>query len=211
MLGTFSTRNPLVWLLGLLIIAALVVTGLVAWRRGVFDNLSGRRPGARVMTTRCAPGALVATFNSCGRIRYIDASWLPADLAHLRCATPPVTARQGAPCWRGRCWKAHRLQGEWDYDFAAVEKRIALLPADALERLARRAAAFACIASGCERAKSRARHGKPSIWRSARPLVAFALERMPAFEAVAETLQAAASAPRLAVESAARARGRRDD
>jgi len=44
LLGTFSTRNPLVWLLGLLIIAALVVTGLVAWRRGAFDNLSGRRP-----------------------------------------------------------------------------------------------------------------------------------------------------------------------
>lgn len=44
LLGTFSARNPLVWLLGLLIIAALVVTGLVAWRRGVFDNLSGRRP-----------------------------------------------------------------------------------------------------------------------------------------------------------------------
>ncbi|MCP1171040.1 type III secretion system inner membrane ring lipoprotein SctJ [Ralstonia chuxiongensis] len=44
LLGTFSTRNPLVWLLGLLIVAALVVTGLVAWRRGVFDNLSGRRP-----------------------------------------------------------------------------------------------------------------------------------------------------------------------
>ncbi|MET3444981.1 EscJ/YscJ/HrcJ family type III secretion inner membrane ring protein [Ralstonia pickettii] len=44
LLGTFSTRNPLVWLLGLLIVAALVVTGLVAWRRGVFDNLAGRGP-----------------------------------------------------------------------------------------------------------------------------------------------------------------------
>ncbi|WP_439893745.1 type III secretion system inner membrane ring lipoprotein SctJ (plasmid) [Ralstonia sp. 25C] len=45
LLGTFSTRNPLVWLLGLLIVAALAVTGLVAWRRGVFDNLG--RPGGR--------------------------------------------------------------------------------------------------------------------------------------------------------------------
>ena len=45
LLGTFSTRNPLVWLLGLLIVAALAVTGLVAWRRGVFDNLG--RPGQR--------------------------------------------------------------------------------------------------------------------------------------------------------------------
>ena len=45
LLGTFSTRNPLVWLLGLLIVAALAVTGLVAWRRGVFDNLD--RPGGR--------------------------------------------------------------------------------------------------------------------------------------------------------------------
>ena len=44
LLGTFSTRNPLVWLLGLLIVAALAVTGLVAWRRGVFDNLGGRGP-----------------------------------------------------------------------------------------------------------------------------------------------------------------------
>ncbi len=45
LLGTFSTRNPLVWLLGLLIVAALAVTGLVAWRRGVFDSLG--RPGGR--------------------------------------------------------------------------------------------------------------------------------------------------------------------
>jgi type III secretion protein J len=45
LLGTFSMRNPLVWLLGLLIVAALAVTGLVAWRRGVFDGLG--RPGTR--------------------------------------------------------------------------------------------------------------------------------------------------------------------
>jgi hypothetical protein len=43
LLGTFSTRNPLVWLLGLLIVAAVVVTGLVAWRRGAFDTLTARR------------------------------------------------------------------------------------------------------------------------------------------------------------------------
>lgn len=45
LLGMLSMRNPLVWLLGALILAALAVTGLVAWRRGAFDGLGGRRAG----------------------------------------------------------------------------------------------------------------------------------------------------------------------
>ncbi|WP_162634439.1 SctK family type III secretion system sorting platform protein [Ralstonia sp. GX3-BWBA] len=157
------------------------------------------------MTNDARLAGLVATFNL-RPDRYIDASWLPADWP-LALRDPVRYGEAGRAVLARALLQAHQLHGEWDYDFAAMEKRVALLPADALERLA--VCCGLCLHRQWLREGEVSRKTRQAIDLAfGAPLVAFALERMPAFEAVAETLQAQRQYPRLAVETL-RARGRR--
>lgn len=157
------------------------------------------------MTMEARVAALVATFNL-RPDRYIDASWLPADWP-LPLRDPMRYGEAGRAVLAQALLQAHRLQGEWDYDFQPAEKRIALLPADALERMA--ACCGLCLHRQWLREGEVSRKTQQAIDLAfGAPLVTFALERMPAFEAVAETLQPQRQYPRLAVETL-RARGRR--
>ncbi|ATG21667.1 hypothetical protein LMG18090_04399 [Ralstonia mannitolilytica] len=157
------------------------------------------------MTTDARLAGLVATFNL-RPDRYIDPSWLPADWP-LPLRDPARYGEAGRAVLARALLQAHHLDEEWDYDFAPVDKRIALLPGDALEHMA--VCCGLCLHRQWLREADVPRKTRQAIDLAfGAPLMVFALERMPAFEAVAETLQTQRQHPRLAVETL-RARGRR--
>jgi type III secretion protein K len=146
----------------------------------------------------------VATFNL-RPDRYIDPSWLPMEWpAHLR--DPARYGEAGRAVLARALLQAHGLDATRDYDFSTAEKRIALLPADALEHLA--ACCGLCLHRQWLR-EAEVSHKMQQVIDTAfgADAVTFVLYRMPAFDAVSEILEPQRQYPRLAVQTL-RARGR---